>query len=85
MTFLRRHFLAQSGVLEDSPPAGAAYGMIARTCPRTRLAALAVEREGEDRWLAVTLRLDGVEESWRTLFQPAAEPALRALVEQARL
>lgn len=70
---------------EDSPPAGAAYGMIARYCPRARLAALALESEGEDRWLAVTLRLHGVEESWRTLFQPAAEPALRTLVEQAGL
>lgn len=35
------------------------------------------------RWLAVTLRWRGVEESWRALFQPSAEPALRALVEQA--
>lgn len=70
---------------EDSPPAGAAYGMIARYCPRTRLAALTVESEGEDHWLAVTLRWRGVEESWRTLFQPAAEPALRALEEQAGL
>ncbi len=70
---------------EDSPPAGAAYGMIARYCPRARLSALAVESDGEDRWLAVTLRWRGVEESWRTLFQPAAEPALRALVEQAGL
>lgn len=94
LVFKRRRGPAVTAVLspehlllahEDSPPAGAAYGMIARYCPRTRLAALAVESEGEDRWLAVTLRWRGAQESWRTLFRPAAEPALRALVEQAGL
>lgn len=70
---------------EDAPVAGAAYGMIARYCPRTRLAGLTLEAEGEDLWLAITLRLHGVAESWRVLFQPAAEPALQALVGQATL
>lgn len=70
---------------EDAPAAGAAYGMIARYCPRSRLASLALEAEGEDLWLAITLRLHGVAESWRVLFQPAAQPALQALVEQAAL
>lgn len=70
---------------EDAPAAGAAYGMIARYCPRTRLAALTLEAEGEDLWLAVTLRRQGVKESWRVLFQPAAETALQTLVGQAAL
>lgn len=70
---------------EDAPVAGAAYGMIARYCPRSRLVALTLEPAGEDLWLAVTLRLHGVAESWRMLFQPAAEPALRTLVGQAVL
>ena len=70
---------------EDAPAAGAAYGMIARYCPRARLAALTLESEGDDLWLAVTLRLHGVEEGWRVLFQPSAEPALRNLVGQAAL
>jgi len=70
---------------EDAPVAGAAYGMIARCCPRSRLASLTLETEGDDLWLAVTLRLHGVEESWRVLFQPAAKPALQVLVGQAAL
>lgn len=70
---------------EDAPAAGAAYGMIARYCPRTRLASLALERAEENLWLTVVARWHGVEESWRVLFQPAAQPALQALVEQAAL
>ena len=70
---------------EDAPAAGAAYGMIARYCPRTRLASLALERAEENLWLTVVARWHGVEESWRVLFQPAAEPALRVLVGQAAL
>jgi hypothetical protein len=69
---------------EDAPAAGASYGMIARYCPRARLAALTLETDGEDLWLAVTLRLHGVEESSRMLFQPAVEPALQALVDRLR-
>jgi hypothetical protein len=46
---------------------------------------LTLELEGEDLWLAVTLRLHGVAESWRVLFQPAAEPTLQVLVGQAAL
>jgi len=70
---------------EDAPAAGAAYGMIARYCPRSRLAALTLEAEGEDLWLAVALLLHGVEERWRVLFQPAAEPALQTLIGQSAL
>lgn len=70
---------------EDAPAAGAAYGMIARYCPRSRLTSLTLEPAEDDLWLAVTLRLHGVEESWRVLFQPAAQPALQTLVGQAPL
>jgi hypothetical protein len=70
---------------EDAPAAGAAYGMIARYCPRSRLAAMTLEPVGEDLWLTIGLRLHGVEESWRLLFQPDAEPALQVLVGQAAL
>ncbi len=70
---------------EDAPVAGAAYGMIARYCPRSRLAGMTLERAENDLWLTVVARWRGVEESWRVLFQPAAEPALQALVRQAAL
>jgi hypothetical protein len=70
---------------EDAPTAGTAYGMIARYCPRARLAAMTLERRESDLWLTVVARLHGVEESWRLLFEPAAEPALQALVGQAAL
>jgi hypothetical protein len=78
----REHLLIAQ---EDAPAAGAAYGMIARYCPRSRLAAMTLERADNDLWLTVMVRLRGVEESWRVLFQPAAEPALQALVGQAAL
>jgi hypothetical protein len=70
---------------EDAPAAGAAYGMITRYCPRSRLASLTLERAENDLWLTVVARWRGVEESWRVLFQPAAEPALQTLVGQAAL
>jgi hypothetical protein len=70
---------------EDAPAAGAAYGMIARYCPRSRLAAMTLEPAENDLWLTVVARWRGVEESWRVLFQPAAEPALQTLVGQAAL
>jgi hypothetical protein len=78
----REHLLIAQ---EDAPAAGAAYGMIARYCPRSRLAAVVLERADDDLWLTVVVRQRGVEESWRVLFQPAAEPALQALVGQAAL
>jgi hypothetical protein len=46
---------------------------------------MTLERADNDLWLTVMVRLRGVEESWRVLFQPAAEPALQALVGQAAL
>ncbi len=70
---------------EDAPAAGAAYGMIARYCPRSRLAAMTLEPAENDLWLTVVARWRGVEESWRVLFQPGAEPALQVLVGQAGL
>lgn len=70
---------------EDAPAAGAAYGMIARYCSRSRLASLTLEQAENDLWLTVVARWRGVEESWRVLFQPAAEPALQALVGQTAL
>jgi hypothetical protein len=70
---------------EDVPAAGAAYGMIARYCPRSRVAAVAAKRTEEDLWLVVTLQWHGVKEDVRVLFQPAAEPALQAFLAQAAL
>lgn len=67
---------------EDAPAAGAAYGMIARYCLRSRVADLNLMRQGEDVWLEVALRWQGVEERWRHLFQPPAEPALREIQRQ---
>ncbi|HSN78600.1 MAG TPA: hypothetical protein VL334_26315 [Anaerolineae bacterium] len=70
---------------EDAPAAGAAYGMITRYCPRSRLAAMTLEPTEQDLWVTVTLRLHGVEENWRMLFEPSAEPALYTLIGQVGL
>jgi hypothetical protein len=52
---------------EDAPVAGAAFGMIARYYPRSRLASMTLEQVENDLWLMVVVRRRGVEESWRAL------------------
>jgi hypothetical protein len=67
---------------EDAPAAGAAYGIIARYCRRTRIASAVLSHDADDLWLTITMQLHSVSEQVRVLFRPEAEPALRALAEQ---
>ena len=60
----------------------ATYGLIARYCPRSRLAAATLERVQGDLWLNVTLSVQGSEETLRWLFEAQSEQALRALLAQ---
>jgi hypothetical protein len=56
------------------------YGLITRYCPRDRIREAVLERVGADLWLKVTLDHDGVGDSLRVLFEPAAEQGLRELL-----
>jgi hypothetical protein len=67
---------------DDLTSIHAAYGLITHYCPRNRLRKATLERVQDDLWLNVTLGLQETEESWRFLFEPAAESALRALLAQ---
>lgn len=67
---------------DDLTSIHAAYGLITHYCPRNRLRKATLEREQDDLWLNVTLGLHETEESWRFLFEPATESALRALLAQ---
>lgn len=65
---------------DDMTNIRATYGLIARYSPRTRLRRAALEQVKGDLWLTVTLGVHNTEEVMRYLFEPAAEPALQALV-----
>jgi len=67
---------------DDLTNTRAAYGLIARYCPRDRVHGATLERIGDDLWLIVTLRLHETEEKLRLSFEPATEPALRTLIAQ---
>ena len=65
---------------DDLSQADRAYGLIARYCPRDRIARAELETSEHDLWLTVTLLWRGVEEKLSVLFELAAEPRLRALL-----
>ncbi len=67
---------------DDLTAARAAYGIIARYCPRNRVRRLMLEQTQHDLWLNVTVVQHGVEETLRLLFEPGTEPVLRALIAQ---
>jgi hypothetical protein len=67
---------------DDLSTTRAAYGLIARYCPRNRLRKAALERVQDDLWLNVTLNLHETEETFRLLFETSAEPALQTLLAQ---
>lgn len=65
---------------DDLSNVRAAYGLIARYCPRDRVRGATLERALGDLWLNVTLGLGETEQTLRLLFEPRAEPALQDLV-----
>lgn len=75
----REHLLIAQ---DDLTAARAAYGIIARYCPRHLVRSLMLEQTQGDLWLNVKVVQHGVEETLRLLFEPGAEPALRTLIAQ---
>ena len=58
----------------------AAYGIISRYVPRSRLRRVTLEHIRDDLWLNVTVGLRETEESFRYLFEVGSGPALQALI-----
>ena len=69
---------------DDLSNVRAAYGLIARYCPRDRVRGATLERAPGDLWLNVTLGLGETEQTLRLLFEPRAESALQDLVAAMR-
>ncbi len=77
VTLTPQHLLVAQ---DDLTNIRAAYGLIARYCPRDRVRGIALERTGSDLWLRITLAVSGTEETFRLLFEPRVERPLEALI-----